>query len=186
MRRDGLIKSLPAFLLSSFNKILEPSISISVEPYLKSRIALPVIVGTTSFLTARLVQQGIVNTLSLRTLRHGTNPLAWVSIHLRGLDPAYGGTATPTGGTHVTFSGTSDNLAYVTTPPNSWLKYIKELRHETNKNATEENIILKFGIASVIPKAFTYKSTKKIIENYLDQSKNRIVNFNKSSCAFQR
>lgn len=44
-----------------------------------------------TFVIARLFSQGLSNLFALETLRHGTNPLSWVSIHLVGALPFAGG-----------------------------------------------------------------------------------------------
>ena len=52
-------------------------------------------INTFSFLAShlifRLADQGLSNAAGLATLRHGTNPLSWVAIHLVGAVPAAGG-----------------------------------------------------------------------------------------------
>lgn len=44
-----------------------------------------------AYLGGRLIDQGLANSLGLATLRHGTNPFSWISIHLLGAIPALGG-----------------------------------------------------------------------------------------------
>lgn len=44
-----------------------------------------------TYVIARLFSQGLSNFFALETLRHGTNPLSWVSIHLVGALPFAGG-----------------------------------------------------------------------------------------------
>jgi len=44
-----------------------------------------------SHLIARTADQGLAHTLGLATLRHGTNPLFWLSIHTVGFFPSMGG-----------------------------------------------------------------------------------------------
>jgi hypothetical protein len=46
-----------------------------------------------AYYLARFADQGLSNALGLATLRHGTNPYSWVSIHIMGADPSYGGAA---------------------------------------------------------------------------------------------
>ena len=40
-----------------------------------------------SYLIGRLADQGLANLMGLETLRHGTNPLAWLGVHLCGTLP---------------------------------------------------------------------------------------------------
>ncbi len=49
-----------------------------------------VLVG--SHLIGRVFDQGLANTLGLTTLRHGTNPISWLGVHLFGALPQMGGT----------------------------------------------------------------------------------------------
>jgi len=46
-----------------------------------------------SHLIARCGDQGLANACGLATLRHGTNPLSWLSIHLTGANPKMGGSS---------------------------------------------------------------------------------------------
>ena len=46
-----------------------------------------------SHLIARCADQGLANACGLATLRHGTNPLSWLSIHLTGANPHMGGSS---------------------------------------------------------------------------------------------
>jgi len=48
---------------------------------------------TGAYYVARVVDQGLANTVGLETLRHGTNPLSWLSIHLFGAMPSFGGSS---------------------------------------------------------------------------------------------
>lgn len=43
-----------------------------------------------SYCVARVADQGLAHTLGLTTLRHGTNPLSWLSIHILGFLPQMG------------------------------------------------------------------------------------------------
>ncbi len=43
-----------------------------------------------AYYLARFADQGLSNALGLATLRHGTNPYSWLSIHIKGADPSYG------------------------------------------------------------------------------------------------
>jgi hypothetical protein len=43
--------------------------------------------GAGSYLLARFTDQALADTLGLRTLRHGTDPVTWVKIHLMGGSP---------------------------------------------------------------------------------------------------
>lgn len=44
-----------------------------------------------AYFVGRLADQGLANTVGLATLRHGTNPFSWFSIHMFGADPSWGG-----------------------------------------------------------------------------------------------
>jgi hypothetical protein len=46
---------------------------------------------STTYVIARLFSQGLSNFFALETLRHGTNPLSWLSIHVVGALPFAGG-----------------------------------------------------------------------------------------------
>src|SRR5437016_6333951 len=46
----------------------------------------------TSSLLGRIAEQGVANTLGLATLKHGTNAVSWLSIHLFGTLPYFGNT----------------------------------------------------------------------------------------------
>lgn len=46
-----------------------------------------------SYFFGRLVDQGLANTFAVSTLRHGTNPLSWLLIHLHGAQPSWGGSS---------------------------------------------------------------------------------------------
>lgn len=48
------------------------------------------IVCAGSHFIARLADQGLANTLGLVTLRHGTNPVSWLGIHILGAMPSMG------------------------------------------------------------------------------------------------
>lgn len=55
----------------------------------------PILYSLTAFagshLIARTADQGLAHTLGLTTLRHGTNPFFWLSIHTVGFMPSMGG-----------------------------------------------------------------------------------------------
>lgn len=50
-------------------------------------------IGMTSYALANLSVQGLSNTLGLVTLRHGTNPISWLSIQILGGRTHFGGSA---------------------------------------------------------------------------------------------
>lgn len=52
---------------------------------------LPSLAFAGAHIIGRIADQGTANTLGLKTLRHGTNPLSWISIHLLGALPQAGG-----------------------------------------------------------------------------------------------
>lgn len=43
-----------------------------------------------SAITYEFIDSGLANVLGLETLRHGTNPISWVQIHLQGGNPNFG------------------------------------------------------------------------------------------------
>src|ERR1700730_17661618 len=51
---------------------------------------LPVLAFLGSHSLARVADQGLANSLGLVTLRHGTNPLSWIGIHILGAQPKMG------------------------------------------------------------------------------------------------
>lgn len=50
-------------------------------------------VSVGSNIIGRLAEQGIANALNLATLRHGTNVISWIAIHLFGTRPSFGGSS---------------------------------------------------------------------------------------------
>lgn len=71
-----------------------------------------------SHFIARTADQGLAHTLGLATLRHGTNPLFWLSIHTVGFMPSMGGSKCggdavlrvhPQNNNHVFFAADADD-----------------------------------------------------------------------------
>lgn len=54
---------------------------------------IPAIAFTGSYYIARCADQGLADFLGLQTLRHGTNPISWIAIHIMGALPKMGGSA---------------------------------------------------------------------------------------------
>lgn len=105
-----------------------------------------------SYLIARVADQGLANTMGLATLRHGTNPISWIGIHILGAQPSMGGSKF--GGEQVScllhqninrFYFALDSDFYQTKPStiSEWLKQKKEMRRLPEDYAVRstENLI---------------------------------------------
>jgi hypothetical protein len=108
----------------------------------------PVIAFTGAHLMGRLADQGLANTLGLATLRHGTHPLSWISIHLFGALPQMGGNRT--GGD---FGAGCDYQ-------NGGQFYFAKGSH-----AEHVSTLYRRGAVRILPKTYSIKATKNLLKN---------------------
>lgn len=115
----------------------------------------PIIAYTGSYLTARLADQGLANTLGLVTLRHGTNPISWLGIHILGAKPSMGASK---------FGGDAASYAFATQNKNRFY-----LAHDSDyfySNTSSKNLEKYFPNKiqiRVLPRQYACWSTNNLI-----------------------
>lgn len=95
----------------------------------------------------RLGEHGVANVLGLETLRHGTNPISWLSIHIFGAMPAMGGSS---------FGG-DYGLQYHAQNVNRFY-FAREPR-------TRESAFKKWYYPRLLPLPYEFKSTLNLLKN---------------------
>lgn len=99
-----------------------------------------------AYCVGRIADQGASNFFGLATVRHGTHPLAWLSIHMTGALPQMGGNST--GGSNKEIA--SQNIGYF---------YMARGIRIPNVPTWFKRFYPRF-----IPRTFTFSSTKHLLE----------------------
>lgn len=110
---------------------------------------LPLALGAAGFALGHLVDQGAANFTGLATLRHGTNPLSWISIHITGALPVCG--ASRIGGD-----------ASLGDPHQMRTNYFYMSRGSGTFNALPP--IFSIQIKRWMPRSYTYLSTNNLLK----------------------
>jgi len=107
------------------------------------------IIAVRAYFIGRLADQGLANFFGEATLRHGTHPLAWLSIHILGPAPAMGGN--PTGGSSKDVAPHNQGLFFCARGPR---RVIKQWNLE------------RWAIPRFIPRKYCFISTNKFLEKF--------------------
>ena len=129
---------------------------------LKKNFHLTAIGSAIGFIPARLFSQGLANFLGLETLRHGTNPISCVSIHLRGGLPSKGGSI---------FGGDYGNGYESQNKDRFYCAHIVDLSQPSHLN----NNLMISSANSIINKIFGSVSKNNFIERICRSSLNAVA-----------
>ena len=114
-------------------------------------MAIVTVVNTVgAYLVGRAADQGLANFFGEATCRHGTHPLAWLSIHIAGFVPAMGGNST---------GGSSQEVA----PMNrGWVFLARGLRDPSLSPSWKQRLFY----PRFIPRSYSFLSTKSFLAKF--------------------
>lgn len=108
-----------------------------------------VISGVGAYLVGRIADQGLANFFGEATTRHGTHPLAWLSIHILGAIPQMGGNST---------GGSSEEVSYYN---RGWFFIARGPRHAPDLNWAWKRIYPRG-----IPRLYCFMSTNNFLKKF--------------------